>query len=193
MKIIKKIFGWGLVLVTSIYILLISAVLAFGYYSKPIKSDCIIVLGCMVYGSEPSPFLKERLNEAKRLYNSGYATYIIVSGGQGKGEDITEAQAMEKYLKINGIPTKKIIKENVSRNTYENLCNSKQIMDKYKMKKAIIVSNKFHLLRAKMVAEKLNLNSTYSGVFVKRYLNHEFYGFLREPLGLIKYYFVHIF
>lgn len=193
MKIIKKIFAWGIVLVTSLYILLISAVAAFGYFSKPDKSDCIIVLGCMVYGSEPSPFLKERLNEAIRLYNNGYAKYIIVSGGQGKGEYISEAQAMENYLVSKGIPNKYIIKEDTSKNTYDNLNNSKQIMNKNNIKSAIVVSNKFHLFRSKMVADKLKINSTYSGVFVKRHIYAETYGFLREPLGIVKYYIVYIF
>lgn len=188
MKIIKKILVWGIILFTELYLLLIAATASFGYYTKPIKSDCIIVLGCMVYGSEPSPFLKERLNEAIRLYNTGYSKYIIVSGGQGKVEKISEAKAMENYLVLKGIPKEKIIKEDDSKNTYENLNNSKQIMDRYNIRNTIIVSNRFHLFRAKMVAEKLNINATYSGVFVKRHIYAEIYGFLREPLGLIKYY-----
>lgn len=193
MKIVKRLLALGFILITSIYLLLLSLVVAFGYFSKPAKSDCIIVLGCMVYGQDPSPFLKERLNEAIRLYNSGYAGYIIVSGGQGKGENISEAEAMKIYLIEKGIKKEKIIKENISKNTYENLNNSKQIMDKMHFKTAIIVSNKFHLFRAKTVAEKLKINSTYSGVFVKRYIYHEAYGFLREPLGLVKYYFDYVF
>ncbi|MCX7885502.1 MAG: YdcF family protein [Caloramator sp.] len=189
MKLAKKILSLGIVLILSVYLLLLSLVSAFGYFSKPIKSNCIIVLGCMVYGQRPSPFLKERLNEAIRLYNLGYADYIIVSGGKGKGEDISEALAMEIYLIEKGIKKEKIIKENMSKNTYENLINSKEIMNKMHFKTAIIVSNKFHLYRAKTVAKKLKINSTYSGVFVKKHIHHEIYGFLREPLALVKYYF----
>ncbi|QCX33284.1 YdcF family protein [Caloramator sp. E03] len=193
MNIFKKIFNWGIILILSIYFVLLSMVASFGYFIKPAKSDCIIVLGCMVYGQEPSPFLKERLNEAIRLYNLGYADYIIVSGGKGKGEDISEALAMEKYLIKKGVKKEKIIKEELSKNTYENLNNSKKIMDKMNLKTAVVVSNKFHLLRAKIVTKKLNINSTYSGIFVKRYIYHEVYGFLREPFGLVKYYFHYAF
>ena len=83
----------------------------FGKNAKPRKSDCIIVLGCSIYGTEPSPFLKGRLQHAEKLYREGYARYIIVSGGQGRGEYISEAEAMKSYLIERGIDSEKIIME----------------------------------------------------------------------------------
>lgn len=77
----------------------------FGARARPSASDCAIVLGCGLYGTAPSPFLMARLDEGARLYREGYANRIIVSGGKGPGEDITEADAMKDYLVERGVPS----------------------------------------------------------------------------------------
>jgi uncharacterized SAM-binding protein YcdF (DUF218 family) len=130
------------------------SIYSFGRSAKPQKSDCIIILGCQVYGSEPSPFLKSRLDEGLRLFNEGYAGHIIVSGGKGPGEDISEAGAMKNYLEKKGVDPSVIIIEDKSRSTYENIKNSKEKMQQYKFDSGIIVSNKYHLKRASLIAEK---------------------------------------
>src|SRR5699024_6136132 len=129
--------------VFSIVILLGIDIKIFGSKAIPKRSDCIIVLGCSVYGTVPSPFLKGRLQHATGLYSEGYADYIIVSGGQGAGEDISEAEAMKNYLLIHGMDENKIIVEDRSTSTYENLKYSKEEMDKRSLRDAIIVSNEF--------------------------------------------------
>ncbi|AFK86443.1 hypothetical protein V518_1638 [Thermoanaerobacterium aotearoense SCUT27] len=167
-------------------------VIAFAYNIKPLKSDAIIVLGCAVYGENPSPFYKERLNEAIKLYKEGFGKYIIVSGGKGSGEDISEAEAGKKYLLKNGIPDNIVLKDDESYSTLQNLKNSKKIMDEKSLKTAIIVSNSFHLKRASMIAKEAGINASYSGVFVKRYFYEEVYGFLREVPALLYMYLKNI-
>lgn len=120
-------------------------IIFFGENAEPEKSDCIIVLGCRVYGTTPSPFLVWRLNRGLALYNSGYGKYIIVSGGKGTGENISEAEAMKRYLVSKGIDGSKIIMEDKSASTMANLINSKKAMDEMGFKSAVIVSNKYHL------------------------------------------------
>jgi len=120
-------------------------IIIFGIKSKPSESDCIIVLGCQVKGTSPSLFLQERLNEGIRLYKEGYGKYILVSGGKGAGEDITEASAMKNFLLGEGIDKNKIIMEDQSKNTMENLTFSKKIMESRGFKTAVVVSNKYHL------------------------------------------------
>lgn len=161
---------------------------SYGKNARPEKSDCIIVLGCQVYGTVPSPFLKSRLMEGIRLYNQGFGRYIIVSGAMGPGEDITEAQAMKDYLVQNGINPSAIIMEDKASSTYDNIINSKDLMDKYNLKSAVIVSNSYHLKRASLIAEKSGIKGSYSGVFVDDYRLHEIKGFLREIPALLKYY-----
>jgi uncharacterized SAM-binding protein YcdF (DUF218 family) len=163
-------------------------IFSFGMEAKPVKSDCIIILGCQVYGNEPSPFLKYRLEEGLRLYKLGYGRFIIVSGGKGAGEDIPEALAMRDYLISIGAPSSAVIMEDKSVSTFANITNSREKMDEYGLNSAVIVSNKYHLKRASLIAQKEGVEASYSGIFVSNYKGQELKGFLREILALMKYY-----
>lgn len=186
MKLLLRFIGILIVIFVTVVITLEYQIISFALYEKPKKSDVIIVLGCAVYGKTPSPFFKERLDEALRLYKEGYGKYIIVSGGKGPGENISEAEAGKEYLLKNGIPQKIILTDDKSFSTYENLLFSKEIMDKNSLKTAIIISNKFHLKRASVIAKRIDINASFSGVFIKRYmLSDEAYGFLREIPALL--------
>lgn len=179
-----------------IFLLMISIIISafqviyFGETEKPKKSDCLIILGCKVYGSTPSPFLIWRTDQGLKLFKERSAKYIIVSGGKGEGESISEAEAMKRYLVSKGMDSSKIIIEDKSASTMANLINSKSIMGKRKFKTAIIVSNKYHLKRASLMAKDQGMEASYSGVFVKPYKSDEITGYLREIPALIKYYLV---
>ncbi|MFC0906525.1 YdcF family protein [Clostridium sp. MT-14] len=160
----------------------------FGEDTKPERSDCIIVLGCRVYGTTPSPFLTGRLDRGLELYNKGYGKYIIVSGGKGEGESISEAEAMRQYLLSKGMDNSKIIAEDKSSSTMENLINSKKIMDAMGFHSAVIVSNKYHLKRASLMAKSQHIKGSYSGVFISSYKAHEISGYIREIPAVWKYY-----
>ncbi|HBM80880.1 MAG TPA: YdcF family protein [Clostridiaceae bacterium] len=160
---------------------------SFGVKAMAVRSDCIIILGCRVYGTLPSPFLNARLDEGVRLYSQGFGQYIIVSGGRGNGELITEAEAMKRYLLSRGIDESKIIIEDDSISTVQNIKFSKQKMDEYNLKTAVIVSNKYHLKRASIMAADKKIRASYSGVFVRDYYGREIFGFLREIPAVIKY------
>ena len=162
------------------------SVIIFGSLAKPKKSDCILVLGCSVYGETPSPFLTARLNQALKLYNDGFGDYIIVSGGKGSGEYISEAEAMKRFLIEQGVPKSKVIHEDQSFSTMQNIKNSKAIMEQRGFNSAIIVSNKFHLLRAAYTAHRLNVKASFSGVFVTEHISHEIFGYIREVPAFIK-------
>lgn len=168
-------------------------IIYFGENAKPQKSDCVIVLGCRVYGSTPSPFLLWRLNRGLELYDKGYGDYIIVSGGKGQGENISEAKAMKNYLVYKGVDSSRIIMEDKSMSTMENLSNSKKVMEEKGLKTAIIVSNKYHLKRASLMAESQEIEGSYSGVFVYPYKNREITGYIREIPALWKYYLYKLF
>ncbi|MGE7928597.1 YdcF family protein [Lysinibacillus xylanilyticus] len=115
----------------------------------------IIVLGAKVKpGGIPSLSLKNRLEEAVKYLNKYPHVKVIVSGGQGADEDQTEASVMFKYLLDKGIDTNRILVEEQSTSTYENLLFSKELLPKG-TKKITILSNDFHLKRAKYLAESL--------------------------------------
>lgn len=148
-----KILLCTLVIVILIFAVTEASIIIFGISAKPKKSDCIIVLGCAVYGDFPSPFFRERLNRAFELYKKGYARYIVVCGAKGPGENISEAEAGKRYLVEMGVLPKFVLKEDKSFSTYENLLHAKRVMNKKGFKSAIIVSNMFHLERAHLIAK----------------------------------------
>ena len=94
------------------------------------REDYIIVLGAGLKGDTPSLALERRLEKAAEYMNKNGNAIAIVSGGQGKGETISEAQAMENYLLNHGIREDRIIKEDNSTSTYENFEYSSRICHK---------------------------------------------------------------
>ncbi|MFJ8088154.1 YdcF family protein [Lysinibacillus sp. NPDC095746] len=148
----------------------------------------MIVLGAKVKtGGIPSLSLKNRLEEAVKYLNKYPHVKVIVSGGQGADEDRTEASVMFKYLQDKGIETNRILIEDQSTSTYENLLFSKELLPKG-TKKITILSNDFHLKRAKYLAESLGFEvdvvaaKTPKSVEIK--LN------LRERAALLKTYII---
>ncbi|ODV54066.1 YdcF family protein [Lysinibacillus fusiformis] len=120
------------------------------------SASYMIILGAKVKpGGVPSLSLKSRLEVAVPYLVKYPQVKVIVSGGQGPDEDRTEASVMREYLEQNGIDATRIIEEDQSTSTYENLVFSKELLPK-ETKKITIVSNDFHLKRAKYLAESLD-------------------------------------
>ena len=120
------------------------------------EADYLIVLGCQVNGTIPSRMLRQRLDAAVDYLNTNPDATAIVSGGNGPGEDISEAECMHTYLTAKGIDTERIILEDRATNTMENLRFSLALMEDGAS--VAIVSNEFHLYRAGQMAEQLGLS-----------------------------------
>lgn len=116
----------------------------------------IIILGAKVDGDELSKVLKNRADAAISYWNNNKQAQIVVTGGKGNGENITEAAALKNYLLANNIAEDKILLEDQSTSTYENLQNS---MDLYNITEAVIASSDFHLYRAVTIAEKKGMKA----------------------------------
>lgn len=157
---------WIHFFVTVSSVVLLSFLLIEGFIIKEgkkienVEVDYVIVLGARLYGDMPSPALSERLIIAAQYLDSYPHVPVVVSGGQGPGEYVTEAFAMEEYLIDRGISQNRIIQENQSTNTFENLKFSLENIrqkDQREDLKVLIVSNDFHLFRAKMLARRLGV------------------------------------
>lgn len=124
------------------------------------KEDAAIVLGAAVHGKTPSLTLKKRLDKAVEYHKQNPNTIIVVSGGQGNGEDISEAEAMKTYLVEQGVAADKIIKEDNSTSTIENFTFSKEILDKHFNKDyaTCFITNEYHVLRAADCAKNVGLD-----------------------------------
>ena len=120
------------------------------------KADVGIILGASMWGDQPSPGLKERLEHGLKLYQEGYYPVLIVSGGLDKpGYKYTEAEGMRNYLVSKGVPEEAIILENEATSTYENLLYSQRIMKENDWKRAVIVTHDYHGTRSMEIAGTL--------------------------------------
>lgn len=125
-------------------------------------SRYVIVLGAAVYGDIPSQTLVNRMVGAMDYLETHPDSVVIVSGGQGDGEDITEAECMRRYLTSHGVEPSRILMEDQSTSTMENLQNSFEIIRALGDEpdgNVAVVSSSYHLYRAKMMAKSLGVNS----------------------------------
>lgn len=155
-KIIVVLFFIGL----CVFISIEGLILYEGHHKDKEKTDYLMVLGAGVRGEEITKTLKFRLDTAIEFNKENPNTKIVVSGGQGEGEDVTEAFAMKKYLVENGVKEDLIISEDKSTNTYENFIFTKEILDKEnKDYKITVVTNDFHMYRAKYLAKQVGIEA----------------------------------
>ncbi|MDD6798770.1 MAG: YdcF family protein [Clostridia bacterium] len=132
--------------------------------SKPQKGcDYMIVLGAHVKGDVVSKALAQRLDAAYEYAadSANADCKIIVAGGQGKGENVTEAFAMKQYLVEKGIDEDRILMEDKSTDTDENIKFSTKLYISDKSKKVVIASNNFHIFRAVKLAKANGLENVY--------------------------------
>ena len=154
------------------------------------KEDALIVMGAGIRGDKITYPLLTRLNKAVEYHNKNKNAVIVVSGGQGPQETVTEAYAMKQYLLECGIPENKIIMEEKATSSDENIRFSKKILDDF-MKKdysIIVVTNNFHIYRTVQTAKANGFSSVghiSSGI--------QFYNilpcFLRESLAVLYMWF----
>lgn len=126
------------------------------------EAEYLIVLGAGVNGTVPSRSLRERLDASYDYLMKYPEAVAIVSGGQGYGEDITEAQCMFEYLTKKGIAPDRVWQEPKASNTLENLRFSLDIIEEHTGKRptdVAIVSSEYHLHRAGIFAGWLDLNA----------------------------------
>lgn len=157
--------------------------------------DYIIIHGAALINDSPTPLLKKRLDKGIEVFNASFKNaFFIVSGGQGADEIVSEAEAMKNYLINKGIPESKIIKEDKSHNTLENLLFSKRII-KDTDKKVIIVSNDYHILRCVIYAKNIGLKVF--GVASKTVGYYKIFGEFREVVAfMVRYkllFFIYLF
>ena len=124
-------------------------------YSKLNDIDCILVLGCGIWGNKPSPMLEDRLNEGISLYKNGVASKLIMSGDHGR-EEYDEVNVMKNYAIDKGVASEDIFMDHAGFSTYESIYRAKEI---FNAKKIIIVTQEYHLYRSLHIANKLGVEA----------------------------------
>ena len=168
----------------TILVILCSLILSGISTEEKQKLDYIIVLGAQVREDGPSTILQYRLDAALSYLQENPETICIVSGGQGVNEPFSEAEGMSDYLIANGILSERILLEDTSRNTVENIRNSKTFI-RNSDGSVGIVTNNFHVFRAVQIAKAQGLGEVYG---ISAYSNPVNLpnNVLRECCGILK-------
>ena len=154
------------------------------------KLDYIIVLGAQVKGKRPSQSLRYRIEEAQKYLEEHPDTKAVLSGGKGLGEDISEAECMHQELVKAGVDSSRLLKEDKSTSTSENIAFSCEILEKihsghtYSLKTGI-VTNSFHVFRGAAIAGK-KMDGEVQGIPAKSNSFLQMNYLLREFLGVVK-------
>jgi uncharacterized SAM-binding protein YcdF (DUF218 family) len=128
------------------------------------QADVIVVLGTAQLNGKPGEALEARLIEAKRIYDLGYASSIITVGAGAPGDRTTEAASSKYWLRMNGIPAKKITAIEEGRDTLVSTKAYATVMKTRYISDVIIVTDPYHCKRAMAMANDQRVISTCSPV-----------------------------
>lgn len=152
--------------------------LLYQIYPRTYHQDYLIVLGSgLINGDQVSKLLAARINRAIQYSNRQYQKgrkrpILIMSGGQGADEKISEALAMSRFAQRRGVSVDHILLEDQSKNTYENMLFSKRIATKdfgNSHFRARFFSNNYHIFRAALLAKEVGLKANGVGAYTRFY------------------------
>ena len=164
----KKLRGKKLVILVSllvVFLIILFAIITavniihYGKVDEKAHCDVAIILGAATSDGEVSPVYRERINHGIWLYENGYVDYLILTGGIGKGNEMSDACAAKEYAIKKGVPEQVILIEEKSTITEENLEHAKAIMDEHSLDTAIIVSDPLHMKRAMLMASDYGIDA----------------------------------
>ncbi|MET8999274.1 YdcF family protein [Amycolatopsis sp. NPDC004169] len=183
----------SLLLVAGYFAFLFAALLAYsalyGRIGRRTRADAIIVLGSGLLGDRVPPLLASRLDRAVECLRkaSGPDPVIVVSGGQGPGETVSEAVAMSAYLRAAGVPAERILVEDKATTTEQNLSYSVAVLDAHDRGGAVLaVTNNYHVFRTAVLSRRLGLRLNVVGARTASYFVPS--AFLREFAALLAQY-----
>lgn len=173
------------------YTALLGVVLRGEYDDVEGQPQTMIVLGCQVHLWGPSILLQDRLDTALEYLADHPEMTIIVSGGKGDDEHASEASVMRDYLVAAGIDQERVLVEDVSRNTYQNIIYSQQMMHRQGLDPAdgvLVVSSGFHLTRVRMLWDRVTGQGEYLSTLAapSTYAPSRLWMYIREPIALVK-------
>jgi uncharacterized SAM-binding protein YcdF (DUF218 family) len=116
--------------------------------------DAIVVLGAAQYRGRPSPVLRARLDHALRLYRDGYAPRLIVTGGVGRGDTMSEAEVSRRYLLGKGVPEDSVVTQPQGKSTYSSMTAVAAWLAPHGLRTVLLVSDPFHMCRLRFEARR---------------------------------------
>jgi len=181
-----KLVGGILLLVVISVFFAVEARIVFAMSSKNTSDlEYVIVLGARVRGETPSKSLYKRLQRAEKYLKENPSTIAVLSGGQGFGEDISEAEAMRRYLTAHGICKDRLRSEDQSTNTKENMKYSFAIIGDQDTRTGVITNN-FHVYRSVAIGKKMGYKNlegvaaSSSAILQVNYMVREFFAVIKD-------------
>ena len=170
---------------------LLGAVLYGSYDHITGEPQVMVILGCQVMADgDPSVLLQDRLDTALDYLEEHPDLTVVVSGGQGSNEPVSEARCMADVLIQGGVAEEQIRLEDQSSNTMENLVFSRELLAREGIEveetDVLVVSNGFHLTRARMLAGRFGYGEISTLAAPSSHLPSRLYMYIREPLALVK-------
>lgn len=156
----KRVFrraGWVVGVLFFAYILILGWVFRVSRIDQRGPADAIVVLGAAQYNGRPSPVLRARLDHALDLYQAGLAPSIVVTGGIGSGDRVSEATVGHRYLRAHNVPDSAIVVRPDGRTTEESMQSVHQWMHERELRRMLLVSDPFHMARLRLEARRTGL------------------------------------
>ncbi|MGH7656578.1 MAG: YdcF family protein [Gemmatimonadaceae bacterium] len=135
-----------------------AAVLVWALEDDARKADAIIVMGAAQYQGKPSPVLRVRLDHALALWQRGLASRLVLTGGIGEGDTISEAEVSRVYVMARGVPDSAILLENDGRTSAQSLRAAVDLLHEQELRTAIVVSDPFHMLRLEILGRRYGID-----------------------------------
>src|SRR5689334_21489855 len=141
-------FGWAAVVV---------AVALTGAHDEARSADAIAVLGAAQYNGRPSPVFRARLDHAAALYQRGLAPVVLVTGGVGTGDTVSESEVGRRYLVKAGLPETAVVELSAETSTFSSVDSIARWFQGRDSRRVLLVSDGFHMLRLQILATRLGL------------------------------------
>ncbi len=163
-RLIRRFISFILLLLIAIPLYVVGSVWYTARNTEPVKSDFILVMGAAQFDGRPSDILKSRLEHALDIYKAGYAPKIYTVGAGAPGDRTTEAAASKAWLIDRGVKKNNVIAVAKGRDTLGSTKAYVEAADKAKLKSVIIVTDPYHCLRSKKMAQDLGLLASCTAV-----------------------------
>lgn len=172
-----------------------SIVIADGRKEPPeTAADAVVVLGAGVNGTEPSLSLRTRLDAALAYLEDNPDIPVVLTGGTGYGEEISEAQCMYDYLTAHGVDGGRLILEDQASNTAENFAFSRELLEEQGIDlshdRVAVVTNDFHIARSRLTAARQGYGYAFGIPAKLPWLHLEVNYYLREAFAMVKTFFL---
>ncbi len=135
-----------------------AAVLTWALEDDARKADAIVVMGAAQYKGKPSPVLRMRLDHALALWQRGLASRLVLTGGIGEGDTVSEAEVSRAYVMAHGVPDSAILLENDGRTSAQSLRAAADLLHEQELRTAIVVSDPFHMLRLEILGRRYGID-----------------------------------